>query len=116
MQIECIAPSNFGRGHKLIVSVSGQYSQPHMFDYDAPLISLVTPKVIDAIAGTTVVINGKNFGIQAGEGQVQPITVSVRSALCTELLFVRDSEVSTAAHCWCVICVHSSYRARILCV
>lgn len=92
-QIECIAPANFGRGHRLVVTASGQSSIAYAFDYDAPVITGVMPEVIDAISGTSIVVTGRNFGLQAAEGQLQPISVYIRSSLCSDLLFIRDSEV-----------------------
>jgi hypothetical protein len=93
IQVVCRAPSNFGRGHPLIVSAGGLSSPPFPFDYDPPVISSVTPAVLNAVEGSTLVITGRNFGLQAATGISQPIQILIRNVACKNVLFVRDSEV-----------------------
>lgn len=92
-QIVCTAPSNFGKGHPLVVSAGGLTSAPFPFDYDTPVISSVTPSVLNAVEGSSLIITGQNFGLQAASGISQPIQILIRNTACKNVLFIRDSEV-----------------------
>ena len=94
-QVNCTAPSNFGRGHLLIVSAAGQASEATLFAYDAPVIEQVMPAVLNAVEGSEIVIRGRNFGIPRGGGG-EPLEVSIGTSLCSDVQLFRESEVRSA--------------------
>ncbi len=101
-QVNCTAPSNFGRGHLLIVSAAGQASEAALFAYDAPVVTEVVPDVLNAVEGSEVVIRGRNFGIPRGGG-AEPLEVSIGISLCSEVQLLRESEVCVLSTTACTV-------------
>ena len=61
--IECQLAAGQGTGYNLNISVSGQsINLPSVFNYDAPSISSIVPAYGPSVGGTTLTVNGINFG------------------------------------------------------
>ena len=99
-QINCTAPSNFGRGHRLAVTAAGQTCEPASFAYDGPVIIEVIPSTVDAVAGSDIVIRGHNFGLPLG-AQDEPLEVAIGTALCSQVQLFRESEVWFRVSSYC---------------
>ena len=96
LQILCRAPANYGVGHPLVVTATGQSSEPFSFDYDPPVIVSVSPAddplgIFDAQDGVRVSIVGYNFGVSLSSTPHGEVYVG--TALCTNQQFIGDSQV-----------------------
>ena len=75
-QITCIAPAGVGASSVMVIAGS-QVSNLSGYTYDPPEIFGVSPNSGPAAGGTTINIQGRNFG-----GGIAPVTVTVGGATC----------------------------------
>lgn len=109
-QIICLGPANVGSGHQLVVTAGGQSSTPYNFNYDPPVITSVTPNLIDGYDGQTITIYGHNFGLPADPTHYFLITVS--GSTCAYPLFLFEYQVSTSMWSYPHLCI---LRGDVLC-
>jgi len=62
-QINCKVPPGQSRTVPIIVNVTNQIAPTVYFNYDAPIISYVTPLTSATAGGINVTIAGRNFGL-----------------------------------------------------
>ena len=103
--ITCEVPPGVGTGVIVNVSVGGQYSLSTLH-YDPPIITSVTPNLVNAVLGGQIVIKGVNFGPSISSLSVELVTWQVSngtgngtqpemaqiSSPCTDLLWISDSQ------------------------
>ena len=61
-QVICTLPAGQGLNREVRVNVVGQVSPPATFNYNAPVITSISPATGTTAGGTQITINGSNFG------------------------------------------------------
>jgi hypothetical protein len=76
-QLVCTLPPGQGLGESVTVTVAGTVSNALSLDYDAPVITSISPAGASTSGGTTITITGHNFGLSGSVsigGLSAPIT------------------------------------------
>ncbi len=63
--------TGMGAGLQALVTLLGRVSTSQSFSYDAPVLSVVSPTAFDTVGGTTLTINGTNFGSHRSRARAQ---------------------------------------------
>jgi hypothetical protein len=96
--LQCVAPPlQVDRGSEVVVTVDGQSSAAWAFTYDPPVVSSVTPLVLNAVPSASrprLTVRGVNFGTRYRDGLTPNHTVMIGDVACGSLVWVSDSEVS----------------------
>jgi MYXO-CTERM domain-containing protein len=121
--IVCTAPPGVGLDLPVVVTVAGQSSAPAFFDHLAPAITSLVPDHGPMAGGTTLTVNGSNFGasgatvtvdgnacavttqtqtqvqctLPAGQGKNVPVVLTVGGQASAAALFDYDAAAISAS-------------------
>jgi hypothetical protein len=94
----CTAPPRqVDTNSRVVVHVDGQSSAPAFLQYDPPVVTAVTPTIIDALATSQrqrITLRGRNFGVRYRDGMPSNHTLRIGSQPCGSVVWASDVEVS----------------------